>query len=63
MSYVSNYGNDLEFVCVCFDFPEFFELVDMCDGTFCGGGAVVWIEAVSSDLSDVVGVCNVVCVV
>ena len=63
MSYVSGYGNDLEFVCVCFDFPEFFEFVDVCDGSFCGDGAVVWVEAVSGNLSDVVGVCDVVCVV
>ena len=53
----------MEFVCVCFDFPEFFEFVDVCDGSFCGDGAVIWVEAVSDNLSDVVGVCNVVCVV
>ena len=59
----SGYGNDMEFVGVCFDFPLFFKSVDVCDGSLCGEGAVIWVEMIGDNLGDVVGVCNVVCVV
>ena len=34
----------------------------MVDGSFCGKGAVTWVEYVGDSLGDVVGVCNVGCV-
>ena len=50
MSDVSAYGNDLEFVCVCLDFPEFFEFVDVCNGSICGDSTVIFIERMGYDL-------------
>ena len=34
----------------------------MVDGSFCGKGAVIWVECVGDNLGDVVRVCNVGCV-
>ena len=57
---VSGYGSDLEFICVCLNFPLFFESVDMVDGSLSGMGAITWVECVGDNLGDV-GVCNLVC--
>ena len=54
--------NDLEFVCVRFNFLMFFKGIDVFDGSLCGEGAVIWIESVGDNLGDVIGVCNFVCV-
>ena len=43
---ISAYGNDLEFIDVCFKFPLFFESLDVVDGSLCGKGAENWIESV-----------------
>ena len=59
---ISVYGIDLEFIGVCFNYPLFFESVDVVEGCLCGKGAVIWIESVRDDLSDPVVICNVVCV-
>ena len=61
-AWVIVYGYDLEFVCVCFNFPLFFESVDVFDGSLCDEGAVIWVESVGDILGDVVDVCNVGCV-
>ena len=52
----------MDIICVCFNFPLFFESVDVFDGSLCGEGTVIWVESVGDNLSDVVVVCNVVCV-
>ena len=54
-------GNGLEFIDVCFDFPLFFESVNVFDGSWCGKGAVFWVENVGDNLGDV-DVYNVGCV-
>ena len=57
----SVYGNDLEFACVCFNFPMFSKSVDVFDDFFCTEGAVIWIESVGDNLGNVIGASNVVC--
>ena len=52
----------MEFIDICFNFPLFFESVDVVNISLCDKGAVIWIESVGDNLGDVVGVCNVVCV-
>ena len=47
---VSAYGNNLEFVCVCFNFPMFFKSFDVFDGPMCGTGAALCIESVGNNL-------------
>ena len=47
---------------VSFDFPTFFESFDVFDASFSDFGAVIWAESVGDNFSDVVSVCNVVCV-
>ena len=42
-------------------FQRFSKIVDVCDCSFCGEGAVIWIENVGENLGYVIGVCNVVC--
>ena len=52
----------MEFIDICFNFPLFFESVDVVNISLCDKGAVIWIESVEDNLGDVVSVCNVVCV-
>ena len=54
---VSIYGDDLEFIDVCYNSPLFFENADVIDGSFRGKGAVIWIENMGDNLGNVVGVC------
>ena len=61
MVVISAYGNCLEFIGVCSNFPLFFKSVDVVDGSLCGKGAVIWIEFFRDNLGDVVGACNVGC--
>ena len=49
-------GNDSKIIDLCFNFPLFFESVDMVDGSLCGKGTVIWFESVGDNLNDVVGI-------
>ena len=55
-------GINWNLLCVCLNFPLFFESVDVVYGSLCGKGAVIWVEFVGDNLGDVVGACNVGCV-
>ena len=49
-------------LCVCLNFPLFFESVDVADDYLCGTGTLIQVEFVGDNLGDIVGACNVGCV-